>query len=63
MKTWAQGFAAGLDAAISAARVTLDEAVNDCAYREEHELTARVAANVLKGLEVAVKQIKLLEEL
>lgn len=64
-KTWAQGFAAGLDATVSAARVTLDEMAHGDSFDnpDEQELMLRVSANVLKGLELAVKQIKLLENL
>jgi len=62
---WAKGFAAGLDATVSAARVTLDELAHGDSFdgAGERELMTRVSANVLKGLEVAVKQIKLLENL
>ena len=65
-KDYARGFAAGLDATVSAARVTLDELANEVDgfdVEAERELMKRVAAKVLAGLLCAVRQIKVLEDL
>lgn len=56
---YVRGYLSGLECSVQAARIVMDEFANETYSNEvERELAKKIAANVLLGIEIAVRTIK-----